>query len=433
MSAALLFLMSLSHCAVIQDAAAAQPPPQQANVGRHDAPGVRIAPRLTPELGDRDVHRISEVLSLSEEQRKLWNDLFAEYLKEHRAVLAEQTPAFDDLNAAAAATASVYDHEALERFRAFYSAEEKIRDRLVKAQGRLLGNLQAILSEGQLERWPRVQWRCERARYLPLGVDIRGARMDLTVMAEEFGAAASADSVLFEYEAAVTPLMTQLENQLAEDTLRVIEIQVKHTVDASGKALSPGTPEQYEGAMRARAERTKVLTRSARLQRRIAEVNRQFVDRIADTLQDPARRFFREEFLVLAFPLVYPNEECPLPAVDSVLSSPTLSEGLREAVKTLREGYLSDYGDLCRQMERTTEDWHEQMARTRASIEYDAYAKKMRTLRSERWARGSQLLQQVLTTLPPEFDASLREGLQASRNLIAEAEQVSQEDRYPGQ
>jgi len=294
--------------------------------------------------------------------------------------------------------------------------------------------LAPILTEQQMPQLSRVQMHRQRSRCMRWSV-IPGARIDLTALVEKTKlpeeVIEALEPTLHEYETAVTPVMVKIQRVEDRQMLDGARLEVELDFEADGTKVDPQAPGFKERFGAWQEQREKLLRNSARLQKQVAEINRQFGPRLLELIPEPRRKPVETEYLYLAHPFFCPDHCDPKPLFDAIMQSKGLDPKLREVFQATWDTYRESYDLLTHEMIEATDRSDEQMARTLTGFSGSSLPEWK--LRAQRWDKSMELVDTVVGQLPPELQASMKPQVTAYKQRVEMLRAMAEHRQLPNQ
>jgi hypothetical protein len=206
-----------------------------------------------------------------------------------------------------------------QRLKEFLKAKEQLRNELFTA-------VQSILSQSQLDQWPRLIRTLTRVKTLPWA-DMDGEQTDLLAILAESGITVETPSTLAEHCGSYAD---QLHAALVRRNEMLADIDAE--IDMA----------MYEG----RHERALSLAdRITKARLAVRTINEQFAELLASDLPDEAATAFRAAFLHAAYPRVY-RETLAARCFKEAAKLTDLTDSVRKSLNELAAGYDLQLGEL---------------------------------------------------------------------------------------
>lgn len=422
---------------------AAQPKPALSSEAEQEEPfpplGIAALDLGLPQhITSDELIRYGDLLSLSKEQGAFLNLAHERYLEKHKELNRTKIGALKKL----AITASEVSRDGITRQASavrdqFHQMQAEILRDTVDLEDQMFNMLSSVLSDVQLTLLPRVQMRRQRARCCFLGF-IPASRIDLAQWIEESGFEAEVmvdlDPLMREYESALIPLYVRLDKALRKNAGKIDRDLAYEMYDDAGNRRQEGTPEEAMVRARATTERREhILADGVRLQKRIADLNEQFLPRFLEKLPEPQRSAIETRFLQEAYSRVYPDVLQPGELFSNIMGSELPTKEIQDALVQLHDAFEISYEAISQQMTAEYSRWCEYKAKQHgyAGEDYLPYQEKMRRLRAERWERSEQFVRQIAAILPPEAKTVLQQEFEAYEKLVSSVRQRAEMDNYP--
>ncbi len=273
-------------------------------------------------MGSRDIEDLVRLTSMSDEQKVAARELFGGYRKRVAASqkkLADYTSGFQ----------SEYASDPAGTQKKMMDAHEKFREYCVKISGELQGDLRLLLTDAQLEAWPRYERNIRRRNMLPQIMRLSGGRFDVS---ENIAKVVGKDPMSDELSA----LIEQYEFAI-DAPVREIESLQKEMMDLY-RNRTPGDYEQLENEP--------LMQKASAVYRQARDVNIRFARKAHTLLDEKQRNIFDDALVGSRFDVWASYSDR---AGNSTLSGvmnrleyvDDLSEDQRSHVKMLKEDFAS--------------------------------------------------------------------------------------------
>ena len=317
-------------------------PVADAQRDRWDGPGrVDWGELRRPEYSASDMSALIDLVGINEDQEVIirifldeYSEAYRELLDEARAeveLFEEQMRFARDPDRASRDRSALYNRiqEELQVFGARYTALGEW----------FVTDVQAVLSDEQIERWPAFERARRRSQMLPDG-EISGEEVNLYAVADlaglSDGTRGAVGPILEEYSIQLDYALQSREGRLDDDT------SMRDIV----RSLYRGEMDERDAMSFARKER------NARV--RVRDVNLQYADLIRAAIADPeeASRFERE-FRRAAYPRIY-RENHGETVFEAALELPGVDDATRDSIEAMQSNYLTRLEQINRTLERLT-------------------------------------------------------------------------------
>ncbi|MCI0632073.1 MAG: hypothetical protein L0Y44_15615 [Phycisphaerales bacterium] len=409
--------------------------PQEAG-SPNQSSNIRLAISLPQPIDESDLEQYRQMLDLSDAQVIFSHHAHESYVERFQGLARTKFEDLTKLSALAGdALGEGYTPAAGALQAEFSDLQSEIEQGIVAIDEELFARMSAVLSESQLNRMPRVQWHRERARSFPLDVFVRAARIDLARLIDQQKLAPQSmeaiEAMQIEYEAQLTPLIASLKREAKKNSVARMNALISYFYAPNGERLEEGTPEATaRGEVYLRNLKT-LSEQEGRTERRLAELNNQFVPRFLGVMMASEAREFEKQFLEAGYPVLYPDPTDPRDLLDELVDFPTLDPAVKEALQAMRQRHRESYKSVCKEMANEYDNWYETIARTRAQGDYESYREKMRTLRAKRWKLNEDCIQQLADTLG-NWDADYSNRLREMQQDVAAIRERGETDGFPG-
>jgi len=428
---------------------AGQVPPTQKGVSEQpngaspSAPTTTFVTPLAKPISPADIQRYGQILNLSDPQRAFLDTMYARYIEQAEHWKQNRVSAVRDM---AQITANEMNRNTgpsgagcspygVSLYAEFIKMVLKIERELESADSELFDQLSTVLARAQLESLPRVQWHRQRARCNHFQT-MRAARLDLSQMVEEMqlpdDAMDSMRTVMSEYEAAITPLMTRYDQDSMKNGVESYQALADLDYSPSGEFLEDNTPAAKIRGDIYLQRMSALAAGPARLERRVCDINRQFLPRYLEVLPEPRRGDFRERFQMSAYPKVYPDLGDPTPLIREIIRSEHLQEQDRALLEAVLTSFTDSYELVNTKMVTEYESWCEHIAATGNNVGYVDYRQNMRDLRAKRFDRARGFVKQLKDLLPIDQYKAENSMLDDFLATLEVRIQRGQTDDFPG-
>jgi hypothetical protein len=220
----------------------------------------------------------------------------------------------------------------LEGYRDAHKAEKDMpeigktfAEKVDKLEKDLVSDIQAVLTPAQMEKWSSVERHRRRDMGLRWGF-YSGAAVDLIRITNRSNITMEnpeAKEVLGQYE-------TELDAKLQEFG--------RWSEDSRQEAMKPENMMNPQSQM-------KLLEEGAKFSKDVRDINKRYVSRLRDLLDETNREKFTEEFNKRAYPRIYRDSHTEEMLV-AAASFSDLDDSQKETVKTLKEQYMREASSL---------------------------------------------------------------------------------------
>jgi hypothetical protein len=381
--------------------------------------------RAADPLTDADLELYSRWLGLSEAQCAFSRLIYEHYRSDCDALIRRSLPEILQYaeDVASAQKAANYDDQAVLVTGLFFEAQKQLEQGLQRLDAKLLNELVPVLNETQLGEMPRINMHRQRARSVQWDRAILSARIDLADLVRSLALPEhvlnAADPLLLEYEAALTSLVVQLDRNRYDRAMKLVRI----TNEFQAGRIPDMLPSIEQ-----------ILAAPSALQRRIAALNRDYVDRLVQELPEQYADAVQKSFYQMAYPKVFPDLTDPAGLFEEMMRSDLIGEDLHNELQQKWIAYRAVYDSLCHSMMRYFDEWQEHFARTRtlATKKYEPYQIRMRSLRGERWDRNLRFTNDIELLFTPNLQAEFRAKFAQYRQKLQGFRDRGENDSYPG-
>lgn len=277
----------------------------------------------------REMERYGEFLGLTQEQREVVRMLVEAQVEAFQAQARVVRDKMDQIREEFREyrDPSVWEgmQGVMENFRRFREESEKT----------LLGDVQAILTSAQAERWPALERTMRRDRTIRRGL-MSGERLDLVRMVEEANLEADVkaplEPVLEQYAIDLDRALIQRNAFQDEAMQRMGEIMRNQDMDTAQKLLEEGR--QYSVAVK--------------------DINRRYARQIESMLPDGAREAFAAQVARVSFPDVY-RPSYTSRALDAAIGFNDLTEDQKARITAIRDSFNRETNVLNRRLAEAIE------------------------------------------------------------------------------
>jgi hypothetical protein len=316
---------------------------------------------------------------------------------------------------------SEYSPQITEDYRICMALETELNSGLIELEERFFQSLGHILADVQAVSIPRVKATRQRACRNVLEIDRPSASVDLVAICDlleisEFPESI-ADQLLAEYEIQITPVMVQLDRDLADRraSLFWLDMRLKYVEDDEYAAFQ-SDPVALRKVWR--EQRRAMLALGARLQEEIHRMNEDYAARLQAALGDSLGPTFESLWLASAYPGAFPDETDPRDVIGRLISSNALSEVRRADVAAQWNLYRQRYKSITQRIRKVSDNWYIQKSQLRLGFGFVDYRSDLRALQRQRLESNAELLDWISDSLSREELTDIKEPLRKNREEI---------------
>lgn len=271
-------------------------------------------------ISRKSLSEYAALLGMTDDQKETATTLLEGYRDAHKAAMDEMQAKVEGLQEKARDTGdwSVFQKDMPEIGKAFAEKVDKLEKDLVS-------DIQAVLTPAQMEKWSSVERHRRRDMGLRWGF-YSGAAVDLIRITNRSNITMEnpeAKEVLGQYE-------TELDAKLQEFG--------RWSEDSRQEAMKPENMMNPQSQM-------KLLEEGAKFSKDVRDINKRYVSRLRDLLDETNREKFTEEFNKRAYPRIYRDSHTEEMLV-AAASFSDLDDSQKETVKTLKEQYMREASSL---------------------------------------------------------------------------------------
>jgi hypothetical protein len=396
--------------------------------------GPRMRYWLARPISKQDLDWMTQRLHLAEPQQLfLRQEIYSEYAEAAGKLHAQYAHRIDKLSIEAAQEAlPTYTERYLPIMAEFLSAQNDYYRKLTSLDASLFDLLSVVLSEQQLIEleFLKIHRKGERCDLDACWIPI--AQIHLRAYFEKMFAQADlqdmVSGILREYEIAAVPIQLELQQAMFDNSFAFHELIVALT------RLTSQRPTGFEARFEDLLEkRSKLLARTGRLQGRLADINKQYLSRICESLPQAEGEYFGRSVKYLAYrELVWPDALDPASTFDAVHEAVKDVADLRNALWAYFDQYKTTYQSISREMEDRYDKWRENYAAVMVNYGYADYQKAMRALREKRWLLDRKLIDQCTSIMPVETLPSVKPVVDDYLKRFQTTMHEAKRDSYPG-
>jgi ubiquinone biosynthesis protein UbiJ len=227
-----------------------------------------------------------------------------------------------------------------------------------------------------------------------------------------------ADPLMLEYENEVTPPWRDFDQRKMKTSIehqRVLH-QLKYDETGQSRPLDdPAAIERFHAALRSIES---VLRDQVKLEMEIARINRVWFQRLADTLSVKSKVEFKRQFLIAAYPAVFPDPADPEKLLDIVSNDVRMNEQLKAGLAAVDSAFRTQYDSICLKMMEGEDEWWGRFAATSTSEGMEEHQTRMSQWRRDRWQAVRNLLSQVESMVPPEVLNDILKEVRRIKNTM---------------
>jgi len=307
-------------------------------------PNFGIAEINTPEFSRRDLPIIVDVLELDAAQQDIVEVFLDGYTEAFTKLREEAQNELDfmreEMQNARRADGSGFDWR--DMVEEMMSRMEGYRDRRDVLGYEFVANVQSMLSEQQMERWPKFERTMRRQQLVPKGM-LSGESVDL-------------------FQIVATGGLTEADHLTIEPVLSEYELQLDAALLARESDMEKAE-EAFRDAVRAFGageldvkDVLSAVERQRKLRVRIRDVNEMYVSQIVAILPDAeSAARFQATYKEAAYPRIY-RETYGEEALAAAINLPDLDENVRVSIEGVADAYEARLAQFNEKIERITRE-----------------------------------------------------------------------------
>lgn len=269
-------------------------------------------------ISSRDLRQYGDILELDDEQREVVQILFEDFMQETQDITAkvrtQMEAAREDMRSGGG------------DFTVFRSITEDSNKKREDLQKQFLGDVRVMLSEDQVEHWPRLERAIRRNQSMRRGF-MSGERVDLTKVVEQVELDESS-------LAQVNVALGQYEVDLDRAIVARDEAQTR-AIGQAGEVFRSGDRGAIED----------LFDKQRKLSVRVRDVNRRYAREIEGRLTEDEKARFSDAFKRASFPQVFRTGQGQR-VLDLVLAYEDLGDEQRETIEEIGESFGHDSSKL---------------------------------------------------------------------------------------
>lgn len=384
----------------------------------------RVAALVAKIIEPDELRNYALVLHLSEAQRAAFREAYLAYRQRMDQLNTKHFEPVATLAVEAADTqAHPYDWEYLRLLTELREAEARYQRDLIEEDQAFMNAVQLMLAEPQKVNFERVKLRRDRKRCQPYMINISPGYIDLVDLVQQHitdeDVLGDLDPLLLEYERLITPQYLKIDKAKRRTALTDTRDMVAAKYADDGKTLlEPGSPEAVARATENRQRRIASLAETIPQQERLADINRQFIERLKSII--PAEQFspLWKDYLRQAFPYIHPDKCDPTDLMQRMITAKGLDPGIRDLMQARCDSWRKTYDTMTRQMEDHYIQYSVAFARTFSS-EHE-HTPAIRKLRLDRWTASDEALKAMYAMLPEDLRAAFDKPLKQYQKRLAD-------------
>lgn len=242
---------------------------------------------FTPAISRSHFNRYAKVLGLEGDLKLIASSVLDSYLDEFRAEAGVVRKKMDDLREEAAATQdfSVFGREMPAIMEAWTKKSEALEQKL-------FNDLQALLTEDQLAKWPVVERERRRHELLPTG-RLSGESIDMIELVERLRT---------ERKRGEEPITLPEE---IDQLLEQYAVEMDSALQTRQRLIEPLQQSFFQTMVNNRAEGEKIWKEATEKRRVVRDVNRRYLATLKATLGEERGVRLEELFMEQAYPAAY--------------------------------------------------------------------------------------------------------------------------------
>ena len=212
---------------------------------------------------------------------------------------------------------------------------EEFRDFRAETEKALLGDVQAILTAEQAEKWPELERTMRRDRTIRRGL-MSGERLDVVRLVEE---ANLADDI----KRNLQPVLSQYAMDLDRALIKRNEFQ-DEAMQKMGEIMRTGDMDTAQ----------KLLEEGRQYSLAVKDINKRYARQVESMLPDEPRAAFADQVARVSFPDIY-RPSYTSRALDAAVGFNDLTEDQKTRITALRDSFNRDTASVNRRLAETTE------------------------------------------------------------------------------
>lgn len=277
----------------------------------------RMGGMTTPSMNARQLRVYSEILGLSEAQRKSAEQLLSGYEAEYLAAVARITELQQSMQAEFTQTGDIAAMQEI-----MGDMLKKFRRRTDTIEKTFIEDFKTLLTPAQVEQWPRVERAHRRATTINWG-SLSGESVDLTQLVEGLR-------------------LTTAQGEPLKETLEQYSVDLDRELIARNTVMDEQVAAWMDRLMNPDMEKLQAQQKALRESSlKILEINKRYARQIEGLLPVEEQAAFKEKMKLASFPQVY-RKPYVMRAFEAVEKIDGLDAATREAAQNLREQYTRD-------------------------------------------------------------------------------------------
>lgn len=375
-------------------------------------------------ISDEEWESYCNLMHLSEGQRAYCQPDLDRYREEYKHIQATWTAKVRELGYADVDAQNRGAEFAIAANAAFRDALRAMREHLAEADRQFLEGVRAKLADVQVPAFQRVVSQrtrdCRTREFNRFGL----ATIDLVDLVRasmgELPLTREAVAILEEYDATITPMMVQLERERERimPLASRLSIMMRHA--------SPG-----DEARALSEERRTHLSRLARREGRIADLNQIYFDRVCGTLPPEVVARCRDTVDRIAYGPILPDTARPDALMANIRGDSNLSQDTVDTIDAIWSAYDVSSKSLLSRIRDARLDWTASFAATLSSRGYAEHREEMRPLLNQLCDLQARTVDQILATLGPEIASKHTREVDSWRAALANRRTLINDTKFP--
>ncbi|MGE4199000.1 MAG: hypothetical protein AB7G11_17970 [Phycisphaerales bacterium] len=283
-----------------------------------------------PSIDSQDIDGMTTLFGFDKAQKEAVKQLFDGYQQEFAAAAKDMRAKFD---AAREEMRNTGDRSVMGEVMEKMGEFRKHRSEMEKS---FLGDVKAVLTEQQLQKWPRFERDRRRTETIGNGL-MSGENVDLVRLVKDLKLPAETQSSL-------------------EPTLDQYTVELDPALDARNKMyedMQSKIREMFQGGDPDAME--EMVKKGREVSTRVRDVNRKFAAQIETALPAEKQSEFATAFRRESFPRVYRPTQATR-VVDAAVALKDLTADQKSAIEAIRDSYHRDLAAIQKDMEGATEE-----------------------------------------------------------------------------
>lgn len=275
--------------------------------------GMNWREMLDPSISSRDLDRMAEMLTLSDDQKAVADDLLAGFQSQYQEMASKLRETFDG------ARQEFQETRDPSVWRELRPVMDKAQEQIKTIETAFFGDLKAVLEPVQLEKFPAFERARKREKSLQTGF-LSGETVDIVRMVEDLKLPADA-------RAALAPVLAQYETE--------IEKALAERDALYEEGMSQGMDLWQSGQM---DKMNEMFNKSRDAGAKVRDINRRFARQVESALPEGEQARAASEFRERSFPRIY-RDGYLRRAIETAKKMDDLTAEQRAQVETIAREY----------------------------------------------------------------------------------------------